>query len=171
MTPEDAKAIAETIALVSAAAFFIYKVVAGYLYVELSLAVSTTRTHLDSEIDLLVISAKLKKGSRGSVRLHDAQAKITYDKMVKYIPFLGIHRLSYVSGLLSSTDRKTINWDKSSKSSPLLRLPPNEETEFSCHIQVPRTAVCDIEIAILGQVRSWFGIGQWKASHVSAPMA
>lgn len=171
MTPEDIKAIAETVALASAALFFIYKLVAGYLYVELSVALTTTRTHIDPANDLLVITAKLKKGSRGSIRIHDAQARVVYDGTVKLVQFIGIHRLSYVSGKLGSTDRKSINWNISSKSSPLLRLPPNEETEFSCSTQVPRTAICEIEIAILGRERSWFGIGQWKASNVSAPMA
>jgi hypothetical protein len=42
MTPESAKAVAETIALACAAIFFVYKLISGYLYVEMCLSISST---------------------------------------------------------------------------------------------------------------------------------
>jgi hypothetical protein len=171
MKPEDVKAIAETIALISAAGFFIYKIYDGYFFVDLSLSISSKRSHSTDEADLLVITVKLKKGSRGSIRLHDVQAKLSYDEQVQSRAFVGFHRQSYKTDPVGHTDRKTVNWDKLSVSTPLLRLPPDEKTEFSCYAEVPKRAVCIVEVAVLGRERSWRGLGQWKASHVSAPLA
>jgi hypothetical protein len=168
---EDAKAIAETIALISAAGFFVYKIIEGYFYVDLSLSVSSTRSHSTDGADLLVITAKLKKGSRGSIRLHDMQARLTYGEQVQCRTFVGFHRQSYTTAPVGCTDRKVVNWDKLSESRPLLRLPPNEETEFSCYAEVPKRAVCIVEVAVLGgRENPWSGLGQWKASHVSTPL-
>lgn len=169
MTPENVKAIAETAALCSAAIYFIYKAVYGYLYVEMSLSLAVERAHKDDYTDWVIVMAKIKKGCRGSVRIHDAQARITYGSATQCVQFVGFHRLSYTTELMGKTKRKKINWTQMSRSAPLLRLPPNEETEFSCYAEVPHDAICTIEAAILGQERSWFGIGQWRASHISEP--
>src|ERR1700730_17948874 len=66
MTAEEAKDIAETIALVSAAGFFIYKAVSGYLYIDMSLTISSERSHASDHEDLLAVTARLKKGSRAA---------------------------------------------------------------------------------------------------------
>jgi hypothetical protein len=195
MKPEDIKAIAETFALICAAILFLYKWKEGYDYVNLSLSVSSVRSHLSADKDLLVIRAKLKKGSRASVSIHEAQARLTWDGNTDHtpVPFVGIHRLSYKpseekpltykpseSALMalfsrlgdgpSLKERKTINWDKISDTA-LIRLSPNDEAEFSCHRTIPRNAICAVEVAVLGQVRSSSRFSQWKASHVSTPMA
>jgi hypothetical protein len=87
------------------------------------------------------------------------------------MPFAGFHRLSYTSDRTTSVERKVVNWSKISETQPLLRLPPDEETEFSCCFRVPTQAICVVEVAVLGRERSWFSIGQWRASHVSPPKA
>lgn len=173
MKPEEAKAVAETIALACAAGFFIYKVAAGYLYGDLSLSISSTRPHSIDDADLLTITAKLKKGGRGSILLHDVQARLTYDGQVQNQNprFVGFLRQSYKTERVGCTDRKIVNWDKLSESAPLLRLTASEETEFSCCAKVPKGAVCVVEVAVLGQVRPGSPVSQWKASHVSTPMA
>jgi|ERR1051325_3588399 hypothetical protein len=169
VTPEQVKDIAETIALASAAGFFIYKAVSGYLYVDMSLAVSSQRSSANQDEDLLAITAHLKKGSRGSVRIHDAQARVTFDGGQQTMPFAGFHRLSYTTDRTGSVDRKVLDWSKRSETQPLLRLPPDEATEFSCCFRVPKHVICVVEVAVLGRERSWFRLGQWRASHVSTP--
>lgn|GEM_PF-5886143 len=166
-----------------------------------SLSVSSVRSHLSADEDLLVIRAKLKKGSRASVSLHEVQARFTWHGNADDtpVPFVGIHRLSYkpsgekplsfrpsespvmvrVTRWLrfcrlgdgpSMQERKTINWDKISDTA-LILLSPNDEAEFSCHKTIPRDSICAVEVAVLGQVRSSSRFSQWKASHVSIPMA
>jgi hypothetical protein len=169
MTPEDVKAIAETVALGCAAVFFIYKFVSGYLYVDMSLSIALDRSRKDVSTDWIVVTATIKKGSRGSVRIHDAQARVSYDGRTQLMQFVGFHRLSYATEMLGKMERKRVDWTRLSKSAPLLRLPPNEETEFSCYAEIPGDAICTVEATILGRERSWFGIGQWRASRVSVP--
>jgi hypothetical protein len=140
-----------------AAAFFAYKAIAGYFYVQMSLSVSSDRVRTHPDKDILVVVAKLKKGDRGSVRLHDAQARITYDGQSQAVSFVGIHRLSVTTDRTTKGERRVVRWDKLSESQPLLRLPPDEETEFSCHAEVPKDAICVVEVTILGQERSWAG--------------
>jgi hypothetical protein len=181
MTPEDAKEIAETVALICAGCFFIIKVVAGYLYTNLSVSIATARSHLTPNNDLLIITAKLKKGGMNSIVLHDAMAKVIYYDVenksheIPPVHFIGIYRQSFnkLNKPLDYTDHNNINWNMYSKSIPLLRLTPEEEWGFSCHVLVPRTVVCTVEVAVLGRSLSIptcrNKMSQWKASHVSAP--
>jgi hypothetical protein len=169
MTAEDTKAIAETVALTCAAVFFLWKVISGYLHVELGLSISSSRTPQLNGNDLLVVTAKLNKGARGSVRLHDVQVRLTFDGTVLTKPLIGFHRQSYRTETIGSTKRGVISWDKPSSSAPLLRLSPDEETEFSCYAEIPKPTVCVIELAVLGRESSWLGFSQWRASHVSTP--
>ena len=169
MDAAAAKNIAETLAIASAAIFFAYKAISGYLYVDMSLALSSGRSRLTDAEDVLVITLRLKKGGRGSVRIHDVQARVSCGPTHQILTFVGFHRLSYTTEPVTSIERKVINWRKLSENQPLLRLPPDEETEFSCWCRVPTSAICNVEVAVLGRERSWFGIGQWKASLVSTP--
>lgn len=165
-----AKNVTGALALLCGFVFFAYKAIAGYLFVDLTLAVTTRRTASHSGGDHLVIMAILKKGARGSVRIHDAQARVTWDGGREEVRFVGIHRQSYDIDT-ENRQRKIISWDRRSVKQPLLRLPPDEQAEFSCHLPVPSGVVCEIEVTVLGRERPWFGVGQWKASHISTPNA
>jgi len=165
---EAAKPLAETGALVCAAIYFGYKTLVGYFYIDLCLSISSSRTASTTESDTLVIIATLKKGSRGSVCIHDLQARVTCNGSAQLIPFVGFHRLSYVTAPIRSVDRKAISWSLS-ESAPLLRIPPDEQAQFSCYTHVPKDAICVVEVAVLGRELKWRRVAQWRASHVSAP--
>jgi ligand-binding sensor domain-containing protein len=162
-----AKDLAECLAFLSAAVFFLYKVGAGYLKVDLSMSAKCDRHHTAHQSkDNLVIHVHLKKGPNGSLALHDAKARVMYQDSHIEVAFPGIRRSSFEPAP-DGAGRK-INW-KVSKTSPLLRMIPGEETELTTVCEVPSGEVCKIEIVILGKTDVWSRFGQWKASCVSLP--
>jgi hypothetical protein len=167
---EVAKTIAETAAYVAGFLFFVYKALTGYLIVNVSVSGTTDRARATEKEDNLTISATLKKGKNGSVDLHDARARVSYETTegtrAKEVSFIGIERLSFNSG---SAERKLINFTKPSVSNSFLRLAPEEEATFSGVTRVPCSATCVIEVAFIGK-RSWsWKVGQWRTSLVSLP--
>jgi hypothetical protein len=160
------KDFAEIAALASAALFFLYRAVAGYLRVNLSVSLIFLREpRRDQSTDNLVVSVRLAKGPNGSIALHDATARITVDGNVQVLPFPGTSR----SKRVQSNERSSINWSEVEQSSPLLKLVPGEETELALTLAVPNNSICLIEVAVLGKRVFGTAFGQWKASGVSLP--
>lgn len=163
---EHPKDFAEIVALASAALFFLYKAITGYLRANLSLSVRCVRLSSgDRSTDRLAISMHIAKGTNGSVALHDASARITVDGQTQVHSFPGTLRSERVKGC----QRSSINWSKIDESSPLLKLVPGEETELALLVLIPSSAICLIEVAVLGRRVSGLTFGQWKASAVSTP--
>jgi hypothetical protein len=109
-TLEHTKTLAEIGAYVAALVFFIYKVLAGYLITGLSLKVTCNRVHSDNPAnDHLSISATAKKGKTGTLRLHDAQARITVAGAAPQILELdGIERLTFKPDTTKWSGKKDI---------------------------------------------------------------
>jgi hypothetical protein len=168
---ETVKAIVESIAFGCAGGFFIWKIYSGYQVVNLSLGLKCQRTARNADTDFLVVSATLTKGERGSLEVHDAQARFTIGDQVQTVPFVSFERSSYTTELLPAGKRHVIDWSKRSKSSPFLRLTPGESSCFSCHVELPKQQMCFIEVAVLGKQAGRDWVGQWKATYVSVPRA
>jgi hypothetical protein len=166
----NARNIAETIALLLAGAFFIYKFISGYLIVNLSVKLKCIRHALESsDEDLLAINVTLAKGDRGSLDFHDASVQVKYDGSAEEIQLHGFERSSY-TGRTDVTDNfKKVNWSSRSQKSPFLRLTPGEETQLAAKCLVPRDKECLVEAVILGKRTKGWKIGQWKAACVSLP--
>jgi hypothetical protein len=166
---EHAKQIAEILALLAAGCFFTYKAITGYLRVNLSLTVGEKREALDEARDYLVIRVHLKKGSNGSLSIHDLRALVTYQGRTQDIVFPGTKRSSYRTE--PNGIRRTIDWSKLSESSPLLKLVPDEEIDLCAVCEVPKNALCEIDVGLLGKRIAGSAYGQWKTSCVSLPLA
>jgi hypothetical protein len=166
---ETIKAIAESIAFGCAGAFFIWKLRSGYQIMNLSLGLQCRRTARDADTDLLIVTATLTKGDRGSLEVHDAQARFTIRERVHTASFAGLERSGYKTESLSAAERHVLNWSRRSKSSPFLRLTPGESSCISCSIEVPKSETCFVEVAVLGKQAGGKKVGQWKATDVSVP--
>jgi hypothetical protein len=166
---ETAKAVVETIAFGCAGWFFIWKWRSGYQVVNLTLELQCQRTARDADTDLLVVSATMRKGDRGSLEVHDAQARFTFGDQVRILSFVGFERSSFVTKSLPQSERYEINWSKRSENSPFLQLTPGESSCVSCYIDLPKKQTCFVEVAILGKQSGGKAICQWKATCVSAP--
>ena len=102
----DINSIAQILALGLAGAFFLYRMVSGYFVVDLSLTLSLIREpHHEHSKDHLVVVARVKRGERGSLRLHDAKARITFPNGRSESNFLGIDRVSFRTGPTSQDEQ------------------------------------------------------------------
>jgi hypothetical protein len=173
------KTIAETLALFFTAVFFCYKFISGYFFVNLSLYIECSRKRSAfPNTDYLTVNVKLKKGERGSLRIHDAQVRVSLGSGTnKLAPILppGFDRSSYRTEFVGKFDKKMINWDKQSKASPILRIAPGEETTSACVVKVPSDEICIVEVAVQGRrgvpaLERHQHVGQWKAATVSLPL-
>jgi hypothetical protein len=166
---EIAAHLSQAVALLGAGGFFAYKAYTGYLRVNLTLTVSCTRQRMtDDSKDYLVIQIHLKKGPNGSVALHDVRALVRSDHYSTEVVFTGNSRSSYRT--VPDGSRCQLDWSKESKTSPLIKLVPDEETDMSGVCEVPLDAVCTVEVAVLGKRVAGTTFGQWKASCVSLPV-
>ena len=194
---DDINSISQILALGLAGAFFLYRMVSGYFVVDLSLTLSSIREpHLEHGKDHLVIVAHVKRGERGSLRLHDAKARVTFPNGEERIEsFLGIDRVSFRTGptsqdeqavfgkntveLLSGDDeekappgeaRKVLNFSRQSTKAPLLKLTPGDTTQFACLLTVPANFACCVEVRLLSKKHWNRKFAQWSASTVSLPL-
>lgn len=153
-------------AIVAGAAYFVYKLLAGWLVINLSLEIKTARQHQNDDADLLIVTLCLEKGGIDAARLLQAQLRITPDPVSSkgntVVPVSGIQRLE--------CSKNTINWNKP-LSAEYLNLAPNEKTHFSEIFRVRPEQDYKIEaIVIEDRYRIWRTLGQWRASAVSPPV-
>jgi len=176
--PGDAKALAEVtrdlgqaLAWLGAAVFFGYKAWSGYFVVNLSIKVECVRRSRAAEADdLLQVTLVLAKGDRGSVRLHDAQIRVTPEGGAERIIVLDdFKRLGSVYESHGTLKRGTVEWKAINPRIPLLNLTPGEATHFACWCPVPANAPCRVEAVVLGKRKAGMLLAQWRASCVSLP--
>jgi hypothetical protein len=165
---EALKAWAECVAYASAGVFLIFKVLSGYFITDLSLKIDCERFSSGNR-DILSVTANLKKGEKGTIRIHDARVRLSKidETVLNEKPMIGIYRLSFNTDA-SSRIIATFNRDSQK---PWLSLPPGDETQFAVHFDVPLDTPCVVEIVVLGK-KLWGGkTAQWRASTVSFPTA
>jgi hypothetical protein len=151
----------------SAAAFFAYKVITGYLIVNVSVSAKTQRGRGTDTMDYLAIAATLKKGSHGSLELHDARTQVSWTGGSQERELIGIERLSFRTE--QGHRRKRVVFASGSEAAPFLRLTTEEEATFSTLVEVPASAPCVVQIAMTGIRTGGWRVGQWRTSMVSLP--
>jgi len=134
----DARHLAEIMALLSAAVFFAYKAISGYLITKLTIKRRSMRQHIPgANHDHLKVTITLEKGDRGTVQIHDVQGRVCTANGKLPLVFetdldsLGVDRRSFKHKSFGNTERALINWEKLSQTSPFLNLSPGEKTDFS----------------------------------------
>jgi len=163
----------KVLAFAGASLFFGFKVFSGFFLFNLSVALKCDRKPKPgTELDLLVITATLKKGDMSALALHDIRAKVSFDDKPQVIPFSGFLRASYETETDATLgfERKIASIDRPSKSSPFLNFVPGDESSFSCVTEVPRAATVRVDLVVLGK-RVFIGrrIGQWRSSAIVPP--
>ena len=135
--------LAQALALLAAAGFFLWKLVAGYLFCNLSVQLGLTRIARYSGRDYLNVDIKLTKGDRSSLLLKRIQVSVKQG-----------------NAPLPSTDLESPIIPDGSR---MIRLTPGESTHFSYICEVPSDSMCYVEVVIEGK-SSWLTTGHWKAS-------
>src|SRR2546427_3280903 len=104
---EVGKNFFEAVAWLSAGLFFGYKALSGYLITNISMKVDCERrAKPESQVDdYLLITITLTKGDKGTVQLHDAQARIgTPTGYLAPLFFVGVNRRSFGSERIELED-------------------------------------------------------------------
>jgi hypothetical protein len=178
---EIAKNGFEIAAYLAALAFFLYRALSGYFIVDMSIKVSTERKRKPEadETDYLGVKVEVKKGERGTVRLHDANVRLR--SAVRNAILSGPVDLHTIERANSTEPdppnlppRARIDWTTVPSDAPGLNLPPGDETQLCAFFEIDTKEPYIIEVVILAQLIS-FGVinrrrlGQWRASCVSLP--
>lgn len=179
MNWETASNFAQTLALLAALSYFIYRAVAGWYNIAASISVDTVRAR--SEVkgkDALLITLHIEQGEYGALFLLDAEARIsifnhvsgkrTSLQSLKFEDIRRVGTLTEKKHFLHFINEDFINWEKS-LSRPY-RLSPKERTHFSCLAYVDNNLICHVEVAILGRKPLSTAIAQWRASTISFPL-
>lgn len=165
---EALKVWAETVAYISGGAFLLYKVLSGYFITDLSVKIACERFSHQQGREDLAVTAVLKKGEKGTIRIHDARIRVSDQTgtLLHERQMIGIDRLSFTTDNLG---RMSIAFDRISRKTPWLSLPPGDETQFAGLCDIPAALPCLVEVVILGR-KLWGGkTAQWRASAVSFP--
>lgn len=159
--------LAQVAAVFGALVYFGYRLVIGYLVVNVSISIELLRAASVSGGDHLAVTVRLKKGEHGAMVLHDVAGRVSWLDAATDIPFAGFDRLTYEK----HEKRARIRIDTPSSSKPLLTLPPGEETMIAAYVEVPSSAVCTVQVVVLGKIMGGTRYGQWRASAVCLPCA
>lgn len=174
MTIEGAKGVAEILAVAAAALFFVHKWASGYLLINASVSLGTTRQKSSgSGKDVLAVMATIVKGDRNSLELHDGRVRVSWQGGQAVVPLVGVDRRSYQTERTGKWERRIVDFQSQSRENPFLWLAPGEEATLSAWVEVPTDAVCTVEAVTLGSRCRWPlkpRLGQWRASAISAPI-
>lgn len=151
-------------ALLAAAVYFGFKTLSGYLISDMSVKASCERKHGPDGLDYLAVSVTVKKGERGGVIIHDAQARVTPSVPDEPQELIGIRKL--VPDTAGATAR--ITWKQEPEG---LNMPPGDEMQFASMFKVPCRQPCRVEVVILARKFLQFkgALGQWHACCISLP--
>jgi hypothetical protein len=164
------------VAFFAAAAFFIYKVITGSFFVNLSLRVSTERSaKIGSDDDQLAVSMELAKGERGSILLNEIQVRVKHPEVQ---PPIRVHGTFRAMREMDQYQKEIINFDKPDVDFQWYRIPPGETAVFTCLIpSIPRNHPCIVEVIVIAEreyiitkrtTKKW-GRSQWRSSAISLP--
>lgn len=175
---ETFKNIFTIIGFLVASCFFIYKILTGWLIINLNINIDQERIHLDEGNDHLVIHILLAKGQTDSLWLKDIVIKvIEMDTPVKEVDLhQGSGKFEIIRPVGIERIRTGNYWQPEGKDR-LLTISPSEETRFSAYIQVNKLSIVVLEVVVLG-TRPFYNIEnenendfiQWKASKIVLPV-
>jgi hypothetical protein len=163
--------ITKILAFSGATLFFGFKLLSGFFLFNLSVAIKCERKpKLGANVDVLVVTAILKKGDMSALTLHDIRAKVSFDGTSTPVPFSELFRTSHTTDRSLGFERKVASMDHISKSSPFLNFVPGEESSFSCSTDVPHMAIVRVDLVVLGK-RTFIGrrVGQWRSTAIVLP--
>lgn len=166
MELKDWESVLTISAIVSAAGFFGWKIIAGWLIVNLEVAIETTRQSIDKDNDWLAITLLLKKGNTDALWLKDIVVRIYDNKGEQWeddIRFHEYNSLPVVNGKITRS--------KKNQSPRKYTIAPEEIFRYARVVKVPGgNEPLTIEAAVFGKRAFWPKGFQWRSSAVSLPV-
>lgn len=177
-------------AVLGAAGFFAYKIVAGWFIINMTVGLRLQRVpvavpgadgqDLSPVTDHLAIVVTLEKGTTDSVHLRDIQVRVSdlvdgVARAPRLVPLTGFTRLR------ENMCAGTALWEEVPPARPwsflnpqrTIAISPGEKTEFACCTPVGHASAVLVEAVVLGERPLsvfWNGFfSQWRVSAVSLP--
>ena len=91
------KDLAQVFAWAAAGGYFLFKMITGYFTINLSVSVSAERQRINRNRDFLKAVVTIKKGDRGTFRLHDVKLRVKHNGKVDDLK-LDVQRFSFRRG-------------------------------------------------------------------------
>jgi len=175
----------QALALLAAGLFFVYKLYTGWLIINLSVGISTTRHPLDKtkNKELLIVSLSLDKGTNDTLWLTKIEYKVellgTGGAPAPPFEPLPLPIWSAGSGeevmpephqRYQAQEAGLADWSVSPDRG--ITLAPGEKYAYAKAFVVPSGWVCQVEVVVLGK-RPLFGergLGQWRAVAIAPPL-
>lgn len=172
---------AKIIALFLAACFFGYKLITGWLIINLQIELDVQREPIaNSSHDHLVINIRLTKGSTDSLWLRKIYIAVYEDSNGNDItlqPYSTTnHRL--IEAFNTSRSKVVDDTMQAENKNRLLNLSPGEKTQFSAYTKVPIADVVALDVMVIA-TRPLYNLRdlnfknknnvQWKASTIVLP--
>ncbi len=164
---EITKNIFEIAAILLAAIFFIYKILGGWLLVNVAIGIELERMHIPNHpnLDYLAITLNIDKKDSGSVVLEDVRVRITDPENGEEIAissFFGIEKLEYTP----ISNKWALNRELKNQ-----RLTPGTSTELSAFFKVPRSKPVLVDVSLISIRDFSASKNQIRATKVSLPVA
>ncbi len=151
-------------AVIAGAGFFLWKVIAGWLVVNLEVSIETERQAETDKEDLLAFKLIFKKGNTDTLQIKDIQARVRLENesnIIKVFTFSEIHKLS--------ANNNKVDWSNLNSDRKNISLSPGESVHLGRFVRVPVGVPVIVE-AVLHGTRTLWGRGfQWRASCASLP--
>lgn len=164
----DTDAMLKVSAAVIAFNFFLYKLLTGWLFINLSIKIETEREKMDELRDHLIIKLILNKGNIDSVWVESIQIRLSEVKIES-----GKNVYSYLNiiepiNLIKREPKDGEYWEGKPFKHYVISL--GEEASFSAYTQVSKKSVIAAEVLLLGTT-PFYGIEnfrresiQWRSS-------
>lgn len=155
--------------------FFAYKLLTGWLFINLDIELVGERATLDQEHDHIVLHIILEKGNIDSFWLKDIDIRVSeLGQGQELVPSKTICTTKPHGMSKTMTNGDAPNWG--GEKFEYYVLSPNEKTRFAAYLTVGSRQVVLLEVMILG-TRPFYGIEykkgkpiQWRASTVLLPV-
>lgn len=154
------------VALFAAGSFFLWKLMTGWLFINLKVGLRLERVQSDAHSDYLGITLLLEKGPTDSVWLKHVEARVVCPVAPK----------EQTIDMSSETRRLHVHahkmvWDQAESAGNSIALSPGESTTIARYAKVPSHCAAQVEVVIYGDRTLWRHRGfQWRASAVSLPI-
>jgi hypothetical protein len=169
----EPKTIFQALGVVIAFNFFMYKMLAGWLFINLDVKIEPERQAAGKILDDLAIKLTLKKGGIDSLWLSNIEIRLSPITVSNGIINYGTSTLIQPIGMTNFEPVNGNYWKgKAYKHYVISR---KEEVAFSAYIQVDQRTVIAAEVLVLG-TRPFYGIErrkdkliQWRSSVIILP--
>ncbi|HXB94106.1 MAG TPA: hypothetical protein VNU70_03070 [Puia sp.] len=170
----DLTKILKILGAAAAVLFFAYKLLTGWLFINLNVSIEPDRKPAGGDRDHLALKVMLSKGSIDSLWVRDIECRVS--AMVPGEAGFTPERITTVKPQGMKKAKKLNSQDYwSGETAPYYVLSPKEEATFTAYTTVGAQQVILVEVIIVG-TRPFYGIEfkngkpiQWRSSIVSLP--